>query len=163
MDTKLYLDMDGVLADFDKRAIQLLGGRCSYRYEFKHGTAAFWDAINKDPEFFANLDPMPGMDDFVSALYDEQVGFEILTALPKSRAEVVEDQKTSWIRQRIGAHTVVHACFGNKPDWSAPGAILVDDRAQYRKGWEEAGGIFIHHHTFEETLACLRNVGVLAQ
>ena len=47
----------------------------------------------------------------------------------------------------------------DKPRWSGPGHVLVDDRASAREGWEAKGGTFIHHVSAERSVAALRALG----
>jgi hypothetical protein len=47
----------------------------------------------------------------------------------------------------------------DKPRYSAPGHVLVDDRLTARDGWERRGGIFIHHIDAEHTIAALAALG----
>lgn len=55
---QLFLDCDGVLADFDKRAEQIFGmtGR---EFEDTYGSKEFQRQLKNDDHFFQNLDPMP--------------------------------------------------------------------------------------------------------
>lgn len=55
---QLYLDCDGVLADFDRGAGELLG-MPPRAYERKYGIAAFWRAIARHGDFYATLPLMP--------------------------------------------------------------------------------------------------------
>ena len=57
--SKLWLDCDGVLANFDKRFLELSGGISGKDYEDTYGSKAFWKLIRNDDEFFYNLELMP--------------------------------------------------------------------------------------------------------
>jgi hypothetical protein len=48
----------------------------------------------------------------------------------------------------------------DKPRWSGPGHVLVDDRASARHGWEQKGGRFIHHVSAERSIARLKEFGI---
>ena len=39
-----------------------------------------------------------------------------------------------------------------------PGDVLVDDRENHRHLWEQAGGIFVHHRTAEDSLRQLAGI-----
>ena len=56
--TKLFLDCDGVLADFDAGAQALLGMTLRH-YEARHGRGAFWKRLANAPDFYVNLPEMP--------------------------------------------------------------------------------------------------------
>jgi hypothetical protein len=47
----------------------------------------------------------------------------------------------------------------DKPRWSGPGRVLVDDRASARQGWEAKGGRFVHHRSAAQSIAALRELG----
>ena len=58
---------------------------------------------------------------------------------------------------RLAADRVLVVDSSDKALFSHPGAILVDDRKEYRTGWEARGGIFIH---FTEVTVGLRMNGL---
>src|SRR3712207_6785873 len=60
----------------------------------------------------------------------------------------------------LGAHVPIITCMSrDKPRWSGPGHVLVDDRASAREGWERKGGAFVHHTAAERSIAALRGLG----
>ena len=60
----------------------------------------------------------------------------------------------------LGAHVTVITCMSrDKPRWSGPGHVLVNDRASAREGWERKGGVFVHHRSAERSIAALRRLG----
>ena len=68
----------------------------------------------------------------------------ILTGLPLG--SWAAEQKKRWVSRMLGAHVPVVTCMSrDKPRWSGPGHVLVDDRASAREGWERKGGASVHH------------------
>ena len=81
----------------------------------------------------------------------------ILTGLPLGAW--APEQKKRWVSRMLGAHVPVVAWMSqDKPRWSGPGRVLVDDRAS-REGWEREGGVFVHHRSAERSIAALRRLG----
>lgn len=154
--------MDGVLADFDQRAQMLCETDNIYRFEFKNGPKAFWDRLNSDPEFFLNLQPTADMHDLFGAVLKSGYSIAVLTALPKADAYDVKRQKTLWVETYLGEGIEVICCLtSEKPDYCKPGDILIDDRALNEAAWIAKGGTFIHHVSARQSVAKLREVGII--
>jgi hypothetical protein len=164
---KLYVDMDGVLADFDKSAEAILQTNNIYKYEFIWGPDKFWEELNRYPNFFRDLPAMADMKNLWSKI--AHLDPEVLTALPRENGERVAVQKKAWIKDNIDnwsrtqrEGTKVHTCqTKDKPKLCSPGDILIDDRAVNRDAWMKAGGIYIVHTSAANTLTTLRALGVI--
>jgi hypothetical protein len=156
MRKRIYLDCDGVLADFDKGAERVL--RMHPRvFEKRYNPGLFWKRLAETPDFFANLDPMPDAFELYEAVRDlEPV---ILTGLP--RGTWAEPQKRRWAARWFPGVEVITTMAALKREHCHPGDVLVDDRDKYRRLWEEAGGVFVHHRTARESIADLRALGYL--
>lgn len=163
----IYLDMDGVLADFDKAAGRMLDTDNIYKFEFQHGTAEFWHGINQDPEFWLNIPVMPDMMELMHPIWDAPKA--VLTIAPPAHYqpyEMAKRQKTRWVAENILSDIPVHVLGGvytvsGKERFCREGDVLIDDRAKFGKAWGEAGGIFIHHTSAKETVRKLRDLGVI--
>jgi hypothetical protein len=156
----LYLDLDGVLADFDKAAGAQLGTDNIYKYEFIWGQSKFWQKINISEEFFADLEPMPDAWDLLGAV--RHLNPIILTALPHTNAEAVDRQKREWVGDNLGYGLEVITCqTKDKPNYCKPGDILIDDRAINRDAWIKAGGTYIIHTTAARTIGTLQALGII--
>ncbi len=148
---KLFLDLDGVLADFD-RGVHEVTGRRPKELPLK----TMWAALSRAPRFFETLAFMHDAE----ALWRfcEPDGPTILTGLPLGAW--APEQKKQWVSRMLGAHVPVVTCMSrDKPRWSGPGHVLVDDRASAREGWEKKGGVFVHHTAAERSIAALRRLG----
>ena len=66
-DRQLYLDCDGVLADFDGGAEKVLG-MAPRAYKERHGAARFWARLAQQPDFFGSLPLMPGSTELFEAV-----------------------------------------------------------------------------------------------
>ncbi|KAA3452719.1 hypothetical protein C7I87_00635 [Mesorhizobium sp. SARCC-RB16n] len=162
----IYLDLDGVLADFDAGAGNILGTDNIYKWEFVHGPKAFWDKLNVYPNFFGGL---PLKDDAM-VLWNAVRALDpvVLTALPKKDATDVDTQKRTWVKRHLrhpfgsGMTTRVITCeTKDKPNFCEPGDVLVDDRAVNREAWEAAGGIYVLHTSAASTVLYLKALGII--
>jgi hypothetical protein len=157
---KLFLDLDGVLADFESRAKAILACEDIRRYEFVYGAEDMWSKLNAVGDFFRSMEFMDGAVRLWSKV--KHLNPTILTAIPKTNPESAERQKRDWVRFKLGRDAEVITCLTkDKPNYCAPGAILVDDRAVNRKEWEAKGGILVLHENALTTIDTLRAIGVL--
>lgn len=158
---KIYLDMDGVLADFDAGARTILDTDNTYKWEFVHGANEFWRRLNAYSNFFGALPLMPGARDLVQAIVTAGRAPVILTALPKKDDVDVASQKKQWIARHFGPFEVITCMTDEKPRYCDRGDVLVDDRAVNRHAWEAKGGTFILHTSAEISIMKLSGLGYL--
>lgn len=147
MARQLYLDADGVLADFDKGATALLG-LPPRAYEKKHGIGRFWQKIATAPDFYFSLPLMPDAMELFEAV--RHLNPIILTGLP--RGNWAADQKVRWAAQHFPGTRIITTMARDKRNHAKEGDVLVDDQLKHRHLWEEVGGIFIHHQNAADTL-----------
>jgi hypothetical protein len=151
MRRQLYLDCDGVLADFDKGAQAVLGMPLR-AFEKRHGPGRFWAKLASAPDFYFSLPLLPD----AMRLYDAVRHLDpiILTGLP--RGSWAADQKVRWAAQHFPGVRIITTMARDKRDHAREGDVLVDDQERHRHLWEEAGGVFVHHKSAERTLAELK-------
>ena len=144
---QLFLDCDGVLADFDSRAITLLGEH-PRQAEVTLGTEAFWQTLRNQNAFFRDLPKIRDAD----LLYRSVAHLNpiILTGCPAG--EWAEEQKLAWAQEHFPGVRMITCRSKDKRLHMSPGDILIDDYLQYRHLWLEAGGIFIHHQSAKQSL-----------
>jgi hypothetical protein len=150
---KLFVDMDGVLADFDSHHGAVFGFRPDRILD-----NVDWDAVDRVKDFFLNIPPMPDLKvlwDFVSPLQPI-----VLTGVP-SAIHVAADNKRAWVRRHLGAHVEVRCCPSKEKCLHAQASdILVDDWEKYRHLWEAKGGRWITHTSAENTIQSLMRLGI---
>lgn len=152
---RLFIDCDGVLADFDAYATGLLG-MPPRMFEARFGTGRFWNRIAGHEDFFYKLPLMPDARDLWSAV--AHLHPVILTGLP--RGDWAAPQKMRWAATHFPEARMITTMARTKcHHMENPGDVLVDDLPKYRALWEEAGGVFVHHRSAAETLEKLDALG----
>ena len=150
---RLFLDADGVLADFDEGAERLLGMSLR-QYEAKHGRNSFWKRLASAKNFYGTLPEMP----------DARILFEgvkhlkptILTGLPLG--SWAAPQKIDWAADHFPGVPIITCMARDKHKHMHPGDVLVDDRENHRATYEAAGVIFIHHKNATDSLRQLSKI-----
>lgn len=147
--TRIYLDLDGVLADFDAHFPATFG-----RDHRGLANDDLWATINAHPSYFRDMPPCPGALEFWSYVRDYHP--IILTACPKTNYVNAAVQKREWVREHLGADVTVLPVMGGRHKglfMHAPGDILIDDFASNIKAWQDLGGCGILHvaHDFRAT------------
>lgn len=149
---QLYLDCDGVLADFERGATAALG-LPTRAYEKKHGLGRFWKKLAQTPDFYFGLPLLPGAERLFGAV--RHLNPIILTGLPMGNWAA--DQKMRWAAKYFPGVRMITCMARDKRDHAREGDVLVDDNSKYRHLWEHAGGIFIHHKDVATTIEALRD------
>jgi 5'(3')-deoxyribonucleotidase len=144
---RLFLDADGVLADFDLGARRLLGASPK-QFIARHGRGAFWKRLAKAPDFYARLPEMPD----ARQLFDAVKHLEppILTGLPLG--SWAAPQKVEWAAEHFPGVPIITCMARDKHKHMHPGDVLVDDREKHRAEYEAAGIVFVHHKNAEDSL-----------
>jgi len=152
MSRKLYLDCDGVLADFERGAAAVLGAP-PREYVERVGMHSFWKRLANAPDFYARLPLMPDAHTLFEAA--RPLSPIILTGLPAGNWAA--EQKVRWAAEHFPGTPIITCMAADKRDYCSPGDVLVDDTLKHRHLWEGAGGIFIHHRGAKESLDRLRS------
>ena len=149
----LFLDCDGVLADFDAGARKLLG-MSPAAFEAKHGKSEFWKRLARASNFYGSLEEMADAQRLFGAV--EHLKPTILTGLPLGKWAA--PQKERWAAEHFPGVPIITTMARDKHLHMEPGDVLVDDRENHRGLWENAGGIFVHHRDAEDTLRKLKPI-----
>ena len=153
MNRQLFLDCDGVLADFDAGAKEMLGMPAS-AYEARYGKRAFWRQLSRTKDFYARL---PLMAD-ARTLFEAVVHLDpiILTGLPLGNWAA--PQKVRWAEEHFPGTRIITCMARDKYRHMNGSDVLVDDRADHRDKWEAAGGVFVHHKGASTSLKQLAEI-----
>lgn len=147
----LFVDMDGVLADFDRGIYELCGKR-PHAMEKKEVWATIHKQYDQGKFFFKHLPLMADALELWSNL--ELYNPIILTATGHS-IPTAELEKKWWANLHFPKTMVLTVEDGAdkvKFVQTRPQAILIDDRSKAIDPWIEAGGIGILHTSANQTL-----------
>ena len=161
---KVYLDMDGVIADFDNR-FKDISGMEPKEFENKYGKEAFWNLIDEENKisFWVGIKEMPGARDLVN--YVKNYNFELLTSPSAKKQSYLG--KLLWVRNH-------RDLFGGKPRVNFKRAkekhqikanlestdILIDDREDTIARWNAAGGTGIVFNSASQVINDLKKLGL---
>jgi hypothetical protein len=164
---KLFIDSDGVFADFDARCESIFGKEVPV----KKGKE-FWDRFMAEGGF-AELTLMPYAQELARQVLDIP-GAKILTGTPRApHDEAAALQKREWYARNfnIDPDRIICCMSYMKPAYAAKAVkegfipILIDDKIKARDGWEAEGGIFIHYprpHHVSAVAGCAQTLKLLA-
>jgi 5' nucleotidase, deoxy (Pyrimidine), cytosolic type C protein (NT5C) len=147
VDRQLYLDCDGVLADFDSGAKAIFGMHPK-AFQARFGPGKFWQKLATAPDFYGTLPLMPdAMELFEGVRHLDPI---ILTGLPMGNWAAA--QKVRWAAEHFPGTKIITTMARDKRDHCKHGDVLVDDTEKHGHLWEGAGGIFILHRSAAESL-----------
>ena len=149
----LFLDADGVLADFDAGVTKLLGMKPA-AFEARHGRREFWKRIAKAPNFYGLLPPMADARTLFDAV--EHLRPTILTGLPLGNWAA--PQKVKWAAEHFPGVPIITCMARDKHKFMQAGDVLVDDRENHRAAYEKEGVIFVHHKNAKDSLTQLARI-----
>lgn len=139
----LYLDMDGVVADWDSAATRLIGQQ--RRASDGRWSQEDWLRIRANPHFYRDLPLMPRADQLVALAREFRAGgwdLHFLTAIPRDNDHPWAFwDKIMWAQQHFPDIAVFFGPYSeDKQAHTRPGDILVDDRSQNIREWQARGG-----------------------
>jgi hypothetical protein len=149
----LFLDCDGVLADFDAGAKRVLGATPA-AFEERHGKGEFWKRLARARNFYGELPKMADADELFEAV--RHLKPTILTGLPLGKWAA--PQKERWAAEHFPGVPIITTMARQKHLHMDPCDVLVDDRENHRHLWEDAGGIFVHHRNARDTIRRLAEI-----
>lgn len=151
---RIYLDLDGVLADFYGHARAILGAEYP-----TDDTAAAWRRLSAVPHLYRSLPPLQGAVALYRALAASGRRLAVLTALPHPTGHLMTAprDKRAWVARHLSATLqVITVSHGEeKAVFAAPEALLIDDSARNLSAWEAAGGMGFLHRSCSETSSAL--------
>ena len=147
----LYVDMDGVLADF-YGPFNKMAGVDSWKDASKDTVSQVLKDISNKKDFWINLDVLPGVPkllDAIKKLFNGQ--YKILSKALAGDKRVVQ-QKKQWVQSNLTLKpneviimpaTADKGMYAKQKDGTSN--ILIDDFGYNIKRWQSSGGIGIQH------------------
>lgn len=146
----IFLDMDGVVADFNTFARNNIKPLTSTHIMEDKWQPQEWNKLKEIPNIYRNLPKTPFADTIVNIArkFRNELNWQLfmLTAIPKNNdvPDAFQD-KIEWMQEyypdikvRFGPYSI------DKQYHSKPGYILVDDRLDNCTQWKINGGISVH-------------------
>lgn len=154
--TKIYVDMDGVIANFNKRYRELndMEPRQAERdKKFDHYFKEFIEGKN-----FATLELMPDAYLGITYLKRQTIPVEILSSTAdEQKYDEISSQKLKWLKDmNIPWKANFVPGKRHKYKFATPGSVIIDDTLKVIDDWYNAGGIAIHHKNWIDTLNTLQ-------
>jgi 5'(3')-deoxyribonucleotidase len=148
---QVFLDLDGVFADFDARVKHLTG-----KHPSQLDRNRLWKMVNSDKRFFAELELIEGCMVLWEATRDLEPIF--LTGAPSSKT--FQEQKREWVARIFGPEFIVHVVPKKlKQEFSGPHKVLIDDTPENIEQWIARGGHgILHTGNHESTVQALRRL-----
>ena len=153
---KIYLDMDGVIADFDKKYKELYNIAPKDADTYKTFDKFFTTFIAERQ--FAKLDLMPDALLLINYLKSLSVPTEILSSTSSEKRDAeIREQKVEWLHKH-NLTFPINLVPGKrlKRNFSNPNSILIDDTAQNIDQWRAEGGVGILHTDAMTTIGILK-------
>ena len=161
--TRIYVDMDGVIADFMTAAKKATGMTFTQSDSDKH-----WDVIKKTPKFWSDMPWMPGGKQLWGFIKSHNPS--ILSASVKNNMDPnCKPGKLRWISGNLKLNNSARINLVNrvqKQDYTMIGnsgkreqAVLIDDYPKNIKEWTAKGGIGILHTSASNTIRQLKKIG----
>jgi len=154
---KIYLDMDGVLTNFDKEYVKVNGMPPSLARRDSKGTDNMWDKFVLSNSF-EKLDYWPGAELLLKVVAqlatDPDVKVEILSSSGGTKYhDSVTAQKTKWLKDHdITYKANIVAGRSKKKNYADKNSVLIDDTEDVIESFTAAGGYAILHKDVYDTI-----------
>lgn len=142
----VYVDMDGVLADFFGEWSRLSGVN---HYKDIADVEAKLQLIRDHPTFWIDLPPLSNAGKLIGAIKKFAGSYKICSS-PLAGDPNSEPQKREWVKKHLHAFPpneviITHNKAAHAVQADGTPNILIDDFGKNIKAWEAAGGIGIKH------------------
>lgn len=159
MKEKIFIDLDGVLANFELGVHNLGFNLEKIMNSNDNKKKGFlWSTIRKNPDFWYNLELLE--DALTLWDYFKNKDVYILTGIPvtfgKEDFEKVKLAKVNWVKKHLNLNDdkIICCITSKKPSFIVPNHhnILIDDTTKNISNWLNAGGTGIIHKSTEKSI-----------
>ena len=159
---KIFVDLDGVVADLDKHVLDLTGKTFPQlrKNDKDDGFQNFVDSERKKGHsVFGELDLMPDAKQLWDYIVKHKPSILTATGVPEAQATA---EKIQWVMNNLNGYDQIHTVKKSilKAEYAQPNYILIDDREKSIKPWRKAGGIGILHTSAADTISQLQELGL---
>lgn len=159
---KLYVDLDGVLANFKKKAHEIID--VDIDKADNKTVSRFFKELDKRAleghKFFEDLELMPN----AMKLWNYIKKYDPIILSATGYTHGAEQEKRAWIKKHLGSEAAKKALFvkqsREKSKYAGAESILIDDRSKSIDPWIAEGGIGILHISAAETIKDLKGKGL---
>lgn len=158
---KIYLDMDGVIADFEAQYVKLFGERPTEVQRRNKEFYQYWSTFVEGGNF-AKLPVHEGAVELLRTINTEfkDCPVEILSSSGGQKYhDEVAKQKRHWLKRHGIDYTALVVPGGSKKaEYATKNTVLIDDTYRNIKRFRDAGGYGILHDNVNVTLNQLRQI-----
>lgn len=166
---KIFFDMDGVLADFDRGVIEICGLEPIPQNKKPYvdsDYAELWKGVREAGHFYDSLNLVPGAKELFDAVYEKYGDkCELLTGIPKPKrgVETAREDKVKWTRRVLSKDVKINLVYREeKPNYcKGKNCILIDDLETNINEWIAMGGTGILFTDAESTIERLKDLGII--
>jgi len=161
-DYKIFVDLDGVVADLDKHVLELTGKTFPQlrKDDNDDGFQNFVDSQRAEGNtIFDDLPLMPDAQELWNYIVKYKPSILTATGVPEAEAAA---EKIRWVMENLSGYDKIYTVKKSilKAEYAQPNHILIDDRVKSINPWREAGGIGIEHKSAADTISQLKSLGL---
>lgn len=150
---RVYLDMDGVIADFHGQFLKRYGVT-SKQFKTNNSPERYWEKIYEDPNFFLGIPAFPWINHLVCDIRNYLGPVTILSSPSRTNQALCVTQKRYWVDAHLGDE--FPAIFETKKHmYAEPDTLLIDDTPYKIDKFKEAGGnthLFTDYENFRKEM-----------